>query len=108
MAHTPEPWRIVDAEVAGGVSGKGIIGPDGSAIAQVYSPFGDVQRGNACLIAAAPKLLEACKAWRAFVDHLTYCPYCDHGTVVCQVAWALLVDASGKGTCAITKAGEGE
>jgi len=62
MAHSPTPWMLKDAELFKGVPGKAIISARGDVVAFVYHTFADVQEGNAALLHAAPKLLEACKA----------------------------------------------
>ena len=64
MAHTPEPWVVVDAEVVPGVPGKAIMGTRGTMrepIASVYSPFRDVMEDNANILGAALDLLAVCE-----------------------------------------------
>lgn len=67
--HTPGPW--VAAASPSSIVGWPIIGPGGRAVASVHCRRGDTAEGqqinaeagaNARLIAAAPDLLEACKA----------------------------------------------
>lgn len=57
MSHTPGPWHIVQVEL-----GLGIVADNGVPVAQLCSPFPDVEQELACKIAAAPDLLEACEA----------------------------------------------
>ena len=67
VKHTPKPWRIVDSKWYPTVR---IIGPNDEGLAS----FGNQQRwldrhtvyANARLMTAAPELLEACIAVRAF------------------------------------------
>jgi len=62
MAHSPEPWTIIDAELLHGVFGKAIVSARGDPVAFVYNSFSDVQEDNATLLHAAPDMLAACKA----------------------------------------------
>jgi hypothetical protein len=54
--HTPGPWRIGDAGVT--VFGPPNGNPSPITIARIVHP----EKANTRLIAAAPELLEACKA----------------------------------------------
>ena len=67
--HTPGPWHMQDRYCKRGISGIDIVDKDGSLICCL--PDGASIKGgyafpkqlvNARLIAAAPELLEACKA----------------------------------------------
>jgi hypothetical protein len=61
MAHSPEPWTVVDAELMRGVPGKAIVSARGDVVAFVYHTFADVQADNAMLLCVAPGLLAALK-----------------------------------------------
>ena len=65
MSHTPGPWdKIIHEERCSSVGAKTLI-------AVVYSQnYKDIanQRANTYLIAAAPELLEACKAAKKYLE----------------------------------------
>lgn len=58
--HTPAPWR---ADIVGGADAPiGVGGGDGRLVATVITPNDASRLRDAQIIAAAPRLLEACKA----------------------------------------------
>jgi hypothetical protein len=62
--HTPGPWRIGDAGMT--VFGPKVEGKLADIVAQLFRPKttaeSQIRKANARLIAAAPDLLEACRA----------------------------------------------
>lgn len=56
--HTPGPWTVDGEQVLSGIE-KAIVA-EVPSLCRGY-PLGPVQAANACLISAAPDLLEACK-----------------------------------------------
>lgn len=78
--HTPGPWyagRPDMQTVVDGVGSKWIYGPEDSGVggyvavaSGLASDDWGVIMANACLIAAAPDLLEACEAALANLDYL--------------------------------------
>jgi len=87
MKHTPGPWRVVTEDESIG----SVEAADGSAVAQAQirrslsKPNHEERRANACLIAAAPSLLDACEAHQAFEAHAKDCGDCDEwGAGNCQ------------------------
>jgi hypothetical protein len=67
MSHTPGPWKVEETW-----SGLKVYGPNRRSVCLVSDRFSDGRIetcDNACLIAAAPDLLEACrKAWYVLDD----------------------------------------
>jgi hypothetical protein len=72
--HTPGPWRFSTED--------GHVHDEDGLIAEVWGVFpgrdGSEVKANARLIAAAPELLAAVKAFNAFVDEYEPCPACSH------------------------------
>lgn len=64
--HTPGPWVANERNVAGVIE----ITADDYYIADVIGGLVERQKANAHLIAAAPELLEACKAQHRAIDLL--------------------------------------
>ena len=85
MKHTPGPWAIGLETDENDGHGQ-IISPEGEHIASV-SMYPIV--ANARLLAAAPELLEACKAMLAADDELDY-------PVVVKQARAAIAKAEGR------------
>jgi len=75
-SHTPGPWHKLCAVTQSGICGASIYGQIesdgqpklGSHIAEVFGQHTTIDEANARLIAAAPELLEACKAVLANAD----------------------------------------
>ncbi len=74
MEHTPGPWKVIRKDVEGATYGEPIksvkiVAPDGTIICdnEPYYPM-ELAEENADLIAAAPELLEECKAWLSSYD----------------------------------------
>lgn len=63
VKHTPGPWKV--GSVVNGIESYriNIAGEDHHHVAKVSSRSDDEIKANATLIAAAPELLEACKAY---------------------------------------------
>ena len=60
LKHTPGPWKV--DEISSPPHDRGVFGMDGMIVAKIYLPlnFNKQQAdANACLIAAAPEILEA-------------------------------------------------
>ena len=72
MAHSPEPWTIVDAELMPGIPGKAVVSARGDAVAFVYHIFADVEEDNAALLHAAPGLLAACETAAEWLRHFLH------------------------------------
>jgi len=69
MSHTPGPWRVLPAEVT---SGWGLcVGSDRVIVAQIKGPKNAEKTANACLVAAAPELLEALRGMLREHDAIT-------------------------------------
>lgn len=82
--HTPGPWReTVSLTYGGEVSG---LSPKGKPIvvARVPMPRRDPEerKANTRLIAAAPELLEAANAGRAYFQAMAQSTECDPGKIV--------------------------
>jgi len=71
MKHTPGPWHIWenDPKISNSKDYHArISGKDGFCLAIAYGQTYEEAEANALLIAAAPDLLEACKAAMLWID----------------------------------------
>ena len=71
--HTPGPWRVDDDLNVRGPSNVFGSSSQGPLLAEVYGhghlpKRAEVRKANARLIAAAPTLLESCKATLPFIE----------------------------------------
>lgn len=60
---TPGKWRVIRA------NGRCCVEADGVTVAAIEPADGDVEQGNAHLIAAAPVLLAACKQAKNLLEN---------------------------------------
>lgn len=92
--HTPGPWMSILSNVHGpcGVcvacAGEAAVYADES-----YRIEEDEAMANARLIAAAPKLLEACEAEEDVDTHWSECDECDDDGSCCETQEGLIVKA---------------
>jgi len=99
-AYTPGPWKQYFPE--GQQTADWVIDHDGRLVASVH-PSGRHWNANARLIAAAPALLEACKAFVNLVDEdadmeHTLNPHDEETCSLC-LARAAIANAEGRCTC---------
>jgi hypothetical protein len=59
--HTPGPWRTIERDGYDGISVIGANSYDVALVKKLVGVNADQYTANACLIAAAPELLAACK-----------------------------------------------
>lgn len=104
MKHTPGPWCLIGLhcwEYQIGAPGQGEYVGQTTALAVVRNwdcqPPGEQIYANACLIAAAPELLEACRAAVTAIETSSFDRYAGAAlTPACEALRAAIAKAEGR------------